>query len=77
MRKNMITTNTGEIERLRILRKVMERRLAQVRRAETTGVTNRHVRRILEQVPEKRTEYQPSWVSNSLSRVEIQPRKPL
>jgi transcription initiation factor IIE alpha subunit len=54
MRKDMIITSTREMERLRILQKVMERRLTQVRAVEMRGVTDQRVRRILGKVREKK-----------------------
>lgn len=45
--------STREIERLRIVHKVMERRLAQVKAAEMMGVTDCQVRRILQKVQER------------------------
>lgn len=54
MRKDMITMGTKEMERLRIVHKLMEKGLTQVRAAELMGVTDRQVRRILGRVEERR-----------------------
>jgi DNA-binding protein Fis len=44
MKEDMVTMSIREIERLRIVHKVMERRSTQVKAAEMMGVTDRQVR---------------------------------
>lgn len=53
MKEDMVTMSTREMERLKILHRVMERRLPQVKAAELMGVTDRQVRRILQKVQER------------------------
>lgn len=53
MKEDMVTMSAREIEWLRIVHKVMERRLTQVKAAEMMGVTDRQVRRILRKVQER------------------------
>ncbi len=53
MEQDRITMSTREIERLKIIYKVMEKRLTQVKAGELMRVTDRQVRRMLQKVREK------------------------
>jgi len=53
MEEDRITMSTREMERLKIIHKVMEKRLTQVKAGELMGVTDRQVRRMLQRVREK------------------------
>jgi predicted DNA-binding protein (UPF0251 family) len=53
MEEDRITMSTREMERLKIVHKVMEKRLTQVKAGELMGVTDRQVRRMLQRVREK------------------------
>lgn len=53
MEEDRITMSTREMERLKIVHKVMEKRLTQVKAAELMGVTDRQVRRMLQRVRER------------------------
>ena len=51
-REDTVTISTREMERLKILHRVMERRLTQVKAGELIGVADRHVRRMIQKVRE-------------------------
>ena len=53
MEEDRMTMSTLEMERLKIVHKVMEKRLTQVKAGELMGVTDRQVRRMLQRVREK------------------------
>lgn len=53
MEEDRITMSRREMERLKIVHKVMEKRLTQVKAGELMGVTDRQVRRMLQRVREK------------------------
>jgi transposase len=53
MREDLITLSQREIERLRIIHKVMDRQVRQVKASELLGITDRQVRNIMVKIREK------------------------
>jgi transposase len=53
MEKELVTLSTREIERLRIIRKVMDRNMTQVEASEILGITDRQIRNIITKIKEK------------------------
>ena len=53
MEKELITLSTREIERLRIIHKVMDRNMTQVEASEILGITDRQIRNIITKIKEK------------------------
>ena len=50
MREGAVAISTKEMERLKILHRVMERQLTQVKAGELMGVTDRYVWRMIQKV---------------------------
>ena len=53
MEKELITLSTREIERLRIIHKVMDRNMTQIEASEILGITDRQIRNIITKIKEK------------------------
>ena len=53
MQKDFITLSTREIERLRIINKVMDKDMTQVKASEILGISDRQIRNIIQKIKEK------------------------
>ena len=53
MEKELITLSTREIERLRIIHKVMDRNMTQIEASEILGITDRQIRNVITKIKEK------------------------
>ncbi len=53
MQKDFITLSTREIERLRIINKVMDKDMTQIKASEILGISDRQIRNIIQKVKEK------------------------
>ena len=56
MREDIITMSTEEIKRLKIVPKVLERQLTQVKAGEVLGISDRQVRRLVKRLREQGAE---------------------
>lgn len=50
MREDLITLSKREIERLRIIHRVMGKQMTQVKASELLGITDRQVRNIIDKI---------------------------
>lgn len=53
MQKDFITLSTREIERLRIINKVIDKDMTQVKASEILGISDRQIRNIIQKIKEK------------------------
>ena len=53
MEEDIITMTKKEVERLRVIHKVMDKQITQMKAGEVLGISERHVRRIIKRVREK------------------------
>ena len=53
MQKDFITLNTREIERLRIINKMIDKDMTQVKASEILGISDRQIRNIIQKIKEK------------------------